>query len=270
MLFVRDKGRLCNNILQYGHVYAWAREHGRRSVSMRFAYKYQYFHICHTPYHNALMYVLAKAAAKLGLLPVATFDSPESNPQAQQLLDSRQWLLVEGWQVRYYDLFLKYKSEILHLFAFDPSIETHVQRVIDAETGKGDVLLGVHIRRGDYCTWQGGRYYFSDEVYINYIRSFVATHKGRVHVFICGNDPALDRQKYIDSLPGIGISFPAGNPGQDLCLLSHCNYLIGAPSTFSLVASMYHNAPLCWMKAPLAQGEQPEFAAFDYLFQHII
>ena len=63
MLFVRDKGRMCNNILQYGHVYAWAREHRRRSVSMRFAYKYPYFHICHTRYHNFVVYVLAKLAA---------------------------------------------------------------------------------------------------------------------------------------------------------------------------------------------------------------
>ena len=44
MIFVLDKGRMCNNILQYGHVYAWAREHGKRAVSMRFAYKYRYFH----------------------------------------------------------------------------------------------------------------------------------------------------------------------------------------------------------------------------------
>ena len=40
MIFVRDKGRMCNNILQFGHVYAWAREHDRKAVSMRFAYKY--------------------------------------------------------------------------------------------------------------------------------------------------------------------------------------------------------------------------------------
>lgn len=31
MIFVTDKGRMCNNILQYGHVYAWAREHGRKA-----------------------------------------------------------------------------------------------------------------------------------------------------------------------------------------------------------------------------------------------
>ena len=62
---------MCNNILQYGHLYAWGREHGRRTVSMRFAYKYRYFRICHTAYHNFLVYVVAKYAAKWGLLPVA-------------------------------------------------------------------------------------------------------------------------------------------------------------------------------------------------------
>lgn len=270
MLFVRDKGRMCNNILQYGHVYAWACEHGRRSVSMRFAYKYQYFHICHTAYHNALVYVLAKYGAKLGLLPVASFNNAAGNPEAQQLMDSRKWLVVEGWQVRYYQLFLKYKRDILQLFSFDQSIESHTSAIIETSAADADILLGVHIRRGDYRTWQGGRYFFSDQVYIDYIRQFCATHKGRVHVFVCGNDPALDRQKYIDSLPGVGISFPAGNPGEDLCLLSHCHYLIGAPSTFSLVASMYHNVPLCWMKAALTDGGKLEFDVFDNLFRHII
>ena len=77
MIFVRDKGRMCNNILQYGHVYAWAREHGRKAISMRFAYKYRYFNISHTPWHNFFVYVFAKYAAKMGLLPVAGFHSPE-------------------------------------------------------------------------------------------------------------------------------------------------------------------------------------------------
>ena len=156
MLFVRDKGRMCNNILQYGHVYAWAREHRRRSVSMRFAYKYPYFHICHTRYHNFVVYVLAKLAAKIGLLPVATFDHVGDNPEAQRLMASRHWLMVEGWEVRYYDLFLKYKREIKQLFAFDSAIEYHVDHLL-ANTREGDVMLGVHIRRGDYRTWQGGR-----------------------------------------------------------------------------------------------------------------
>ena len=74
MIFVTDRGRLCNNILQYGHLYAWGREHCRKTMSMRFAYKYKDFHICHTRYHNFLVYVVAKYAAKLGLIPTVDFD----------------------------------------------------------------------------------------------------------------------------------------------------------------------------------------------------
>ena len=45
MIFVTDKGRMANNMFQYGHVYAWGREHGRSTMSMRFAYKYPDFRI---------------------------------------------------------------------------------------------------------------------------------------------------------------------------------------------------------------------------------
>ena len=74
MIFVTDKGRLANNIFQYGHLYAWGREHGRTTMSMRFAYKYPEFRIAHTHYHNFLLYILAKYAAKLHLIPTVQFN----------------------------------------------------------------------------------------------------------------------------------------------------------------------------------------------------
>lgn len=270
MLFVRDKGRMCNNLLQYGHVYAWAREHGRTAVSMRFAYKYPYFRIGTTRWHSFIVYALAKAAAAIGLLPRASFDSPDDNAEALARLQQRRWLVVEGWYVRFYDLFLKYKKDILGLFAFTEAVSERAAQSL-AAAPKGALRLGVHIRRGDYRTWMGGRYFFSDEVYLDYIRRFAALHGDRpLAVFICGNDPELDKEKYRNALPGITVSFPAGNPGEDLCLLSECDFLIGAPSTFSLVAAMYHDRPLCWMQRPLNEGEQPVFGFFDTLFRHII
>lgn len=271
MIFVRDKGRMCNNLLQYGHVYAWAREHGRRTVSMRFAYKYPYFHIGDTAWHNFAVYALAKYGAKIGLLPVAGFHSPEGNPEAQSLLERRRWLVVEGWEVRYYDLFLKYKQEILQLFAFKDSVRRRVEETLRQGGGADGLRLGIHIRRGDYSRWNGGKYFFDDEVYIDYIRRFASQHPDRkLSVYICGNDPTLDREKFRHALPGMAVSFPDGNPGEDLCLLSECDWLIGAPSTFSLVASMYHDRPLCWMMAPLKLGETPTFGYFDHLFKHIL
>ena len=172
MIFVRDKGRMCNNILQYGHVYAWAREHGQRAISMRFAYKYRYFHICHTPWHNFFVYVLAKFAAKSGLLPVAGFHSSDENSEAMKLLENSKWLVVEGWEVRFYNLFLKYKHEIISLFTFDKSIATKTAAMMQANSRPTSIKLGIHVRRGDYKTWQGGKYYYSDDQYSDFIQLF--------------------------------------------------------------------------------------------------
>lgn len=268
MIFVRDKGRMCNNILQFGHVYAWAREHGRTAVSMRFAYKYRYFRICHTRWHSFATYVFAKYAAKAGLLPVAGFHSTTDNSRAMTILESRRNLVVEGWEVRFYDLFLKYKQEIISLFTFDDAILNKVKAMMDKACKADDTLrLGVHVRRGDYKTWNGGRYYFSDRQYAEVIHRFVAQHPySRIEVFVCGNDPNLSSIK--SAVDGnISLHVPNGNPAEDLCMLSECDYIVGAPSTFSLVASMYHDRPLHWI---MSSDDEIKFDRFDNLFRHIL
>jgi hypothetical protein len=124
MIFVHDKGRMANNMLQYGHVYAWGREHGRQTMSMRFAYKYPWFRICHTPHHNFPTYVFAKYAAKWGLIPSVHFDEEGADySREEQMMHDSKMLMVQGWYARWYDLFLKYKPEILDLFAFDEAVQ---------------------------------------------------------------------------------------------------------------------------------------------------
>lgn len=269
MLFVRDKGRMCNNILQYGHVYAWGREHGRKTMSMRFAYKYPYFHICDTAWHNFLTYVFAKYGAKTGLLPVISFNEDDVDIAAgESQMIAKRYAVVEGWYARWYDLFLKYKDEILSLFAFHQDIENHAQQVIASTEGM--VRLGMHIRRGDYQRWYGGRFFYSDEQYVSVIRQFCSLFPGQqIAVYICGNDSQLNRDYYQQQLPACQLFFPDGNPGEDLCVLSHCDYLIGAPSTFSLVASMYHDAPLYWIEDITKRFTLQDFGHFDNLFRHI-
>lgn len=269
MIFVRDKGQMCNNILQYGHVYAWGREHGRKTMSMRFAYKYQYFRICETRYHWFITYMLAKFAAYIRLIPVVSFnDKGENTTKKEQIMGSALNVMVEGWEVRFYDLFLKYKDEIIKLFAFKEEIRRKIERILSETASENPLKLGIHIRRGDYKTWYGGKYFFDDDTYIDYIRSFINNHKDRnVSIYICGNDPRLDKAHYRERLKGLEIVFPAGNPGEDLCLLSKCDYLIGPPSTFTLVASMYHDTPLCWMERK--DTSDMSFSTFDTLFRKI-
>ena len=270
MIFVHDKGRMANNMLQYGHVYAWGREHGRQTMSMRFAYKYPWFQICHTRYHNFLTYVFAKYAAKWGLIPTVRFDEENADYSREEaMMASQKMILVGGWYARWYDLFLKYKPEILQLFAFDEAV---VQKAKERLGEKSGIHLGVHIRRGDYATFCGGRFFYSDEQYVRIIRGYYdnCCPKERLNVFICGNDPNLDKDFYRERLSDFFVHFPEGNPAEDLCLLSMCDNLIGPPSTYTLVASMYQNLPLYWIEDPDKEPTPSDFGYFDDLFRHII
>ena len=94
------------------------------------------------------------------MLPVAGFHSREDNSEAMSLLESRDWLDVEGWEVRFYNLFLKYKEEIINLFSFDNNISSKVMAIKNTDSRPNSIKLGVHVRRGDYTTWHGGNYYY--------------------------------------------------------------------------------------------------------------
>ena len=267
MIFVRDKGQMCNNMLQYGHVYAWAREHGLKTVSMRFSYKYQYFRLCDTRYHHFLTYVFAKYGARWGMIPVVDFDEEGgASLEKEQQLEHARLVVAQGWHARWYDLFLKYRQEIVELFAFHDDIEKHVSGLLS-----DGLRIGVHIRRGDYAHFHNGRFMYSDEQYAEIVRQCIDRIRPteKKSIYICGNDPALNRSLFESAFPDCRVVFPDGNPGEDLCLLSHCDYLIGAPSTFTLVASMYRDLPLYWIEDPNIPVSVDNFKKFDYLFQHI-
>ncbi len=276
MIFARDKSQMCNNLLQYAHVYAWGREHGRKVISMRFSYKYQYFHICHTNLTGFGWYLFAKYMAALRLLPTASFKHRDCNREAleRKMLRHRN-IVVSGWFVRYYDLFLKYRDEICELFTLDDQYTAPVKaKMQEAEQNSQDNILrlGVHIRRGDYAQWRDGQFLFSDEVYADHINHFAEMHPGKaLHVYLSTNDPSVSEEHFQKLCPKVRIHHLQGSAPEDLFMLSECDYLIGPPSTFSMVAAMYRDIPLYRMDSADAQSMTPEgFLLFEYWFRNMV
>lgn len=275
-MFARDKSQMCNNLLQYAHVYAWGREHGRKVISMRFSYKYQYFKICHTSLTGFGWYLLAKYLAALRLLPTASFKYDDCDREAleRKMLRHRH-IVVSGWHARWYDLFLKYRDEITDLFTLDSQytdpVKAKMQKVEQGSTGS-IVRLGVHIRRGDYRIFHDGKYLYDDEVYQRHIRRFMMLHSGKaIHVYIATNDPEVKESSYQEQCPGAHVHCLGGSSPEDLFMLSECDYLIGPPSTYSLVAAMYRDIPLYRMDETDEDMMTLEsFRRFDYWFRRII
>jgi hypothetical protein len=276
MIFARDKSQMCNNLLQYAHVYAWGRAHGRKVLSMRFSYKYPFFHIRKTSLTSFPLYVLAKVLAAVRLLPTASFKHDDCDYAAleQKMLRHRH-IVVSGWFVRYYDLFLQYRQEICELFTIDPRLTEPVSQkmqVVEQSAQRPVVRLGVHIRRGDYAQWQGGRYCYDDATYVRHINRFTTLHEGsEVHVYLSTNDPTVSVEEYQRQCPAVQVHCLSGSAPEDLFMLSACDFLIGPPSTFSLVAAMYRDLPLYRMDEGNEQQMTAEaFRRFDYWFRCIV
>jgi hypothetical protein len=278
MMFARDKSQMCNNLLQYAHVYAWGREHGRKVISMRFSYKYQYFHICHTSLTGFGWYLFAKYMSAIGLLPTASFKYADCDHAALECKMLRhRHIVVSGWNVRFYDLFLKYRQEICDLFTLDSKYtepvkeKMHKAEIVQCAMVNG-LRLGVHIRRGDYAQWGDGKYYYADEVYAAHINRFAQMHpEATVHVYLSTNDAGVTAEKFQTLCPQVHIHHLQGSAPEDLFMLSECDYLIGPPSTFSLVAAMYRDLPLYRMDtADETLMSHEGFKRFDYWFRRIL
>ncbi|MDR2470248.1 MAG: alpha-1,2-fucosyltransferase [Tannerella sp.] len=271
MIFVTGYGQMCNNILQFGHVYAWGRNHGVRVIGLRFCYKYRYFAAGkHRGYHF-LTYLLAKYGARLGCIRKVSFDQPSSmSPDAAHLLLHSRFVMLEGWYMRDYDAFLQRREEIARLFSFKDALRRKTDAALPP-LPPHTVRLGVHIRRGDYRRWMNGKYFFSDEDYIRVIRSFVRNLTlPALQIILVGNDPSIRADTYRKALSSDNIYLMRGNAGEDLYALSTCHYIMGPPSTFSLVAAFYHDAPLYWIMDKTLEVEPASFRKFDSLFRHIL
>lgn len=117
------------------------------------------------------------------------------------------------------------------------------------------VLVGIHIRQGDYDEFLDGRFLFATEVYIRAMLAAAALFPERKTGFlICSNSP----QHIVD--PALGcITSGTGQVIEDLYALAACDYLIGPPSTFSLWASFYGQVPLWEMHDAASAPKLDEF-----------
>ncbi|MDR3061220.1 MAG: alpha-1,2-fucosyltransferase [Dysgonamonadaceae bacterium] len=273
MIFVKGYGQMCNNILQFAHLYVWGKMNGTNTIALRFCYKYRYFNICRKTGYNWFTYIIAKYAAKIRLIKtVSLLEDSDVNERNLNILKTGRFVVAEGWMLREYELLLKFRTEIKNLFLFKKSIEKKIDEFMSPITGSSECInLGVHVRRGDYARWNNGDYFFHDDTYIALISKFQSLFfQEKINVFISTNDQNFDLESYRRSLDPVRIYAFHGNPGEDLCLLSKCDYLIGPPSTFSLMASFYNDIPLYWIKKENNTIEKDSFKYFDYLFRHII
>ena len=152
------------------------------------------------------------------------------------------WAEMEGYT---FDKRNDFKQEICHLLKPKDEIIKTVESFFQAKTRKFDIIIGVHLRRGDYKTWQEGQYYYLDNEYNNimlHMKSFFPTDK--VGFLLCSNEK-LNLENFVDNDVFI---FKNSSAAMDVYGLSNCDYIIGPPSSFSSWSAYFGNKPLFFLK----------------------
>ena len=118
-----------------------------------------------------------------------------------------------------------------------------------------DVVVGVHVRQGDYRTWRNGKYFFNPARYADWMREMAGLFPGRRAAFlICSDEP-----RNASEFPGITVELGAGSALADLCALAGCDYIIGPQSTYTQWASFYGNKPLLLLQSAADRLELDNF-----------
>ena len=162
------------------------------------------------------------------------------------LAKNRMFVLARGWLFRDETNFAKHSAVIRQFFEPIPELRNNVDALIDKARSNCDVLIGVHIRHGDYRQFLDGKYFYETAEYVRLMAKIEQFFAGRrVRFLICSNASLNDRE-----FANLSHTFGTGHLIEDMYAFARCDFLCGPPSTFSGWAAFYGNVPLYFVESP--------------------
>ena len=136
-------------------------------------------------------------------------------------------------------------DKIKYLFTPSIQITQNVEGVFNEKRISNDIICAVHIRYGDYETFQGGKYYYSEKQYHSKMLELKELFPNKNVAFFVSSNEKIDLPVFNDCNC---FTIPHSNPIKDLYGLSLSDYIIGPPSTFSGWASYYRSTPIYFIE----------------------
>lgn len=272
MIVISDKpGQLGNLLVVYSNFYAFSLEYSLKVYNPSFYAYNKYFTNLNRGYQNLtkLIYffsfyftkILARLKINNTLLSYKRIDWNEEyllqRPEKNDAMASH-FCFVQGWQYRNTELIKKYHEKIKQKFAPSQSYQSKLDNYLKQHfSDAAETIIGIHVRLGDYATFENGKYYYSFEQYskiMNSVEQIFNTSK--IHFLVCSNVSIPEK-----SFEGIHskITFGPGHELLDMYSFTACDYLVGPPSTFTFWASFYGKKPLYMVKEPDAKFKIEDF-----------
>lgn len=172
---------------------------------------------------------------------------------------------TKGWSTRRDTRYLQQTlPELKHIFRPKDDIMQRAESMVNGLRQTNNMVIGVHIRRGDYATWNDGRFFYSLEDYHAFMLRIQKLYSDRqVSFFISSNENFS-----LDIFEGCHCQRFGQEPSGailDLYTLSLCDRIIGPFSSYSRWASFIGEVPLCFLEEKGQQFCEDSFSKIvDY------
>ena len=144
-----------------------------------------------------------------------------SRRQFIDVVENKLITFVYGRFFRDYNAFVKHQDIIREYFTPIPAISEKLNIIISKARQKAYVLVGVHIRQGDYRKFVDGKYYYTLDQYRHLMRQVAAFFKGNEVVFLICSDEPLEEKIFEEFI----IARPSNQIVEDMYSLACCDYL---------------------------------------------
>ena len=251
-------GRLGNRLWTYANVLAFAMHHRIRVVNPLFG-EFGYFaEETRSPEINGLLApsrssILLRAAARVAYKvnlrakfypSIQLGDSRllelDDEPEIAQRFIGMRWVFLYGIYFSAPESMKLQRSALLEFFALQAPWRDRVAVQIRRVRSEGDVVVGIHLRKGDKRTYVGGIMYYSEQDIAPTMRYVADQLSPKRAVFMICSDEPVDTSAF----GGLKVLVAENEAVVDMYALARCDYLLGPNSSFSQWASFYGGVPL--------------------------
>jgi hypothetical protein len=263
-------GKFGNLLIVYSAFLAWGLEHRRRIVNPAFDPYAHYFEGTRrkltiiryaVAYYCARLIIRAHISNRIFSAFQLDWHERSELESAPSQISSSRACFVQGWQFRANSLLRKHGAVIRKVFTPLGRYREQLDEFFSGRIGKGRILVGIHVRHGDYRTFENGRYFYTLAQYRQIMLNILhLLGSEKVTFMICSNVHApLEELEH----PRLTLIAGPGHELLDLYALSRCNFIAGPPSTYSMWASFYGEVPLYMIREPERHFTLSEFEIQD-------
>lgn len=232
IILTKSYGNHSNRLFQAIHYEAYCIEHGYKFYNATFSDIGHFYPNIKVGGLSAAISVVARLLPDNRIIRIT--QDPMSVSDIERATKS-PIVFVSGWNFRVRDLTKKFQNYFIEKYSIDKSLLVGIELVAQIPEWKLDhiIVIGLHIRRGDYKNWRNGRYFYSDSVYEHYanlLSDLIAAEGWQAKIVVFSNEATSIGER-------LDCELSKNEWYIDHYLMSQCDFLIGPPSTFTLWAS---------------------------------